>query len=107
MNRDATLLADALWEPESTAALDADGWTALLTMARAELLIGTLAVRLRHLPVPDGVRAILDEALIQAEYQRRSALWEADSAALILLSRELSPTSPAPAAFMPARTRHS
>ena len=84
MNRDATLLADALWEPESTAALDADGWTALLTMARAELLIGTLAVRLRHLPVPDGVRAILDEASIQAEYQRRSALWEADSAARAL-----------------------
>ena len=47
MRRDAMLLVQALRDPASTAALDADGWTALIAMARAEQLIGTLAHRLR------------------------------------------------------------
>lgn len=80
MRRDAMLLVDALRDPASTKALDADGWTALLAMARAEQLIGTLARRLLGLPVPDAVARILEEARINAEYQRRSALWEADCA---------------------------
>jgi Uncharacterised nucleotidyltransferase len=80
MKRDAMLLVDVLRDPASTAALDADGWTALLAMARAEQLIGTLARRLSGLAVPDAVAGILDEARINAEYQRRSALWEADCA---------------------------
>jgi Uncharacterised nucleotidyltransferase len=80
MSRDAMLLVEALRDPASTNALDADGWTALLAMARAEQLIGTLARRLSGLAVPDAVAHILEEARINAEYQRRSALWEADSA---------------------------
>jgi Uncharacterised nucleotidyltransferase len=80
MSRDAMLLVDALRDPASTSALDADGWTALLAMARAEQLIGTLARRLSGLAVPDTVAGILDEARVNAEYQRRSALWEADCA---------------------------
>ena len=80
MKRDAMLLVDALRDPSSTAALDADGWTALLAMARAEQLIGTLARRLSGLPVPTAVSEILEEARVNAEYQRRSALWEADCA---------------------------
>jgi Uncharacterised nucleotidyltransferase len=80
MNRDAMLLVDALREPASTEALDADGWTALLAMARAEQLIGTLARRLAGLPMPDAVARILEEARVNAEYQRRCALWEADCA---------------------------
>lgn len=84
MNRDARLLADALRDPASIASLDADGWTALLAMARAELLIGTLAYRLEGLAMPDAARAILDEARIHAQYQRCSALWEADCAARTL-----------------------
>ena len=80
MNRDAMLLLDALRDPASTAALDADGWTALLAMARAEQLIGTLARRLSGLLLPDAVAGILEETRVNAEYQRRSALWEADSA---------------------------
>lgn len=74
------LLADALRDPASTAALDADGWTGLLAMAHAEQLIGTLARRLSGLPVPTAVLEILEEARVNAEYQRRSALWEADCA---------------------------
>jgi Uncharacterised nucleotidyltransferase len=52
----------------------------LLAMARAEQLIGTLARRLSGLPMPDAVARILEEARVNAEYQRRSALWEADCA---------------------------
>jgi Uncharacterised nucleotidyltransferase len=78
MKPDAMLLVDALRDPATTTVLDADGWTALLAMARAEQLIGTMARRLAGLAIPDAVQRILDEALINAEYQRRSALWEAD-----------------------------
>jgi hypothetical protein len=80
MNRDAMLLVAALRDPSSAAALDSDSWTALLAMARAEQLIGTLARRLSGLPMPDAVARILEEARVNAEYQRCSALWEADCA---------------------------
>jgi hypothetical protein len=40
----AAILTEALRDPASTGALDAKGWTALLAIARAEQLIGTLAV---------------------------------------------------------------
>jgi hypothetical protein len=80
MKRDAMLLVDALRDPATTKMLDADGWTALLTMARAEQLLGTLARRVSGLAIPDAVHRILDEARVNAEYQRRSALWEADCA---------------------------
>jgi Uncharacterised nucleotidyltransferase len=80
MTRDAMLLVEGLRDPASTGGLDADGWTALLAMARAEQLIGTLARRLAGLPMPDAVASILEEARVNAEYQRRSALWEADCA---------------------------
>lgn len=86
MTRDAMLLVNALRDPASTASLNADGWTALLAMARAEQLLGTLARRLAGLPVSDAVARILDEARINAEYQRRSALWEADSARRALVN---------------------
>jgi hypothetical protein len=80
MKQDAMLLVNALRDPASTSALSADGWTALLAMARAEQLIGTLARRLSGLAVPQPVAGILEEARVNAEYQRRSALWEADCA---------------------------
>ena len=57
MKRDAILLVDALRDPTSTAALDADGWTALLAMARAEQLIGTLARRWPAWPFPTQLAA--------------------------------------------------
>ena len=49
---DGWLLAGALRDPATVASLDAEGWTALLAMARAEQLIGTLPHRLDGLPVP-------------------------------------------------------
>ncbi|MEE9433341.1 MAG: nucleotidyltransferase family protein [Sphingorhabdus sp.] len=81
---DAMLLVTALRDPQSVAALDADGWTTLLTMARAEVLIGALAIRLDGQRVPDGVAAILGDAKINSAYQRKAALWEANRAAAAL-----------------------
>mgnify|MGYP002783808434 CR=1 FL=1 len=86
MSRDAMLLVDALREPATTRDLDTRGWTELLSMARAEQLIGTLAERLKIESVPPKVAEILAEALINADYQRRSALWEADCARRALAS---------------------
>ncbi|MFZ1476723.1 MAG: nucleotidyltransferase family protein, partial [Sphingorhabdus sp.] len=84
MSCDAMLLVDALREPATTRALDANDWTALIAMARAEQLIGTLAERLKSESVPPKVAEILAEARINADYQRRSALWEAECAARAL-----------------------
>lgn len=75
---DAMILVGALRDPASTGALDAQGWTALLTIARAERLIGTLAYGLEGRKLPEAVAAILADERTNAEYQRRSALWEAD-----------------------------
>jgi Uncharacterised nucleotidyltransferase len=80
MKRDAMLLVQALRDPASTRSLDAEGLTALIAMARAEQLIGTLAYRLADEAVPPKVADILSDARTNAEYQRRSALWEADCA---------------------------
>jgi hypothetical protein len=77
---DARRLAHALADPGSVVGLDADGWTALLAMARAEQLIGTLAMRVDGLPMTPAVKAILFDARVAAEHGRRAALWEAEMA---------------------------
>ncbi len=78
--KDAWPLARALADPATTATLDSAGWTALITMARAEQLIGTLAVRLDGLAMPASVARILEDARASAEHGRRAALWEAEMA---------------------------
>ncbi len=77
---DARLLARALADPASVVGFDAEAWTALLAMARAEQLIGSLATRLDGLPMPDAVKTILVDARASAEQGRRAALWEAEMA---------------------------
>lgn len=74
-------LVHALRDPATVSGLDASGWNALIAMARAERLIGTLAHRIGDRPVPQAVRAILTDALTDAEREARQALWEADRAA--------------------------
>lgn len=81
---DGWLLAGVLRDPASSAALDADGWTALLAIARAEQLIGSLAHGLDGLPQPDAVARILSDARAFAEQGRVAALWEAEMARRIL-----------------------
>ena len=80
MIRDAMLLVQALRDPGTTQSLDAAGWTALIAMARAEQLIGTLAHRLLDENLPAAMARILSDARINAEHQRRTALWEAECA---------------------------
>lgn len=84
---DARILADALRDPATVTGLDAAGWTALLAIARAEQLIGTLAHRLEGLAIPDAAARILADARASAEQGRVAALWEAEMA-----RRALAPT---------------
>jgi hypothetical protein len=83
---DARVLTRALADPGFTAELDGDGWTALIAMARAEQLIGTLAARVDGLRLPGAVALVLADARAGAEAARRSALWEAE-----MVRRALAP----------------
>ena len=76
----ALTLARVLAEPAAAAALDAAGWTGVLSVARGEQLLGTLAHRLDGLAVPERVAAILADARAAAAHGRRTALWEAEMA---------------------------
>ncbi|HET8612011.1 MAG TPA: nucleotidyltransferase family protein [Sphingomonas sp.] len=76
----ARLLVSALRDPASVATLDAAGWTALLTAARAERLLGTLAHRIDARAAPPSVARILADARQAAAQDRRAALWEAEMA---------------------------
>lgn len=80
----AARLVQALRDPASVARLDAQGWNGLIAAARAERLIGTLAVRLDGVAVPEAVAAILSDARLDAAREARQALWEADRAAMAL-----------------------
>jgi hypothetical protein len=75
---DAAILVQALRDP-SGLPLDTD-WAALVTIARAEQLVGTLAHRLEGLPMPETVAALLSDARAAVENGRRAALWEAEMA---------------------------
>ena len=76
----ARLLCAALADPASVLGLDAAGWQAVLAAARAELLLGSLAARVRGLAAPQAVVTILDDARASAEQGRVQALWEAEMA---------------------------
>lgn len=77
---DARHLAKALADPPYVLGLDDHGWVALLAMAQAERLAGSLAVRLDGLAIPDPARAALGNARLTAEAARVHALWEAEMA---------------------------
>ncbi|MBB6191849.1 hypothetical protein FHS51_002078 [Sphingobium wenxiniae] len=77
-------LVRALRRPESAAAFSPEQWNVLIAMARAERLIGTLALRIGDGAVPGEVRAVLADARLDAEREARQALWEADRAAAAL-----------------------
>ena len=80
MMRDARALVRALREPASVEALNGSQWTELISIARAESLIGSLAHRLEEVVVPDRVRAFLQDAIEAHDLARQQALWEADCA---------------------------
>jgi hypothetical protein len=76
--KDARHLVDILTEPRKAA--DVRDWTALICLARAESLGGTLAFRLADIPVPPKVAAMLVDARRDAAQARTQALWEAEMA---------------------------
>jgi len=78
--RNAALLVRALADPSAIIGLDAADWTALVAIARAESLIGSLAWRLEALAVPDAVAAILADARRSAAQAQTQALWEGEMA---------------------------
>jgi hypothetical protein len=76
--RNARLLVRALSDPASIGA-DID-WSGLISAARAEQLIGSLAFRLEGRPTPPRVAAIFQCAREDAAQARVQALWEAEMA---------------------------
>jgi hypothetical protein len=77
---DGWLLAQALRRPGEMPALDAEGWTTLIAIARAEQMIGTLAHRLDGVTVPGVVARLLADARASAAQGQVVALWEAEAA---------------------------
>ncbi len=84
--RDARILAWVLADPARSAQLKPHQWTAMLTIAQAERLLGSLAHRLSGLPMPDAAARVLERARLAAEADRRQALWEAEMARRALAS---------------------
>ena len=82
------LVAAVLTDPARAMALSSDGWNAVIAAARAEQLIGSLAVRLDGLPIPPAAARIMADARASAEQGRVAALWEAEMA-----RRALAPLS--------------
>lgn len=80
----AALLVALMREPEAAASLPPTRWNGVITAARAERLLATLAHRLEGVALPASVRPILADALVDAARERRQALWEADRAAQAL-----------------------
>lgn len=78
--RDALPLVRALRDPTSVRTLDGVGWTDLISLARAESLLGSLAHRLEGVDVPAQIRPVLDDAIAAHDLARQQALWEADCA---------------------------
>ena len=85
--RSARLLARTLADPTVAASLGGAEWTALITAARAESLLGSLAFRLEGRTLPPKVERILGEARRDSLHARTQALWEAEMA-----RRALAPT---------------
>ena len=80
MGMSGALVAAVLADPARAETLTADQWNALIAAARAEQLIGGVAMRLEGLPIPSTAARILSDARASAEQGRVVALWEAEAA---------------------------
>lgn len=87
--RDARILAWVLADPSRAAQLRPHQWTAMLTIAQVERLLGSLAHRLAGLPAPETAARVLERARLSAEADRRQALWEAEMARRALAPLDL------------------
>jgi hypothetical protein len=77
--RNASLLVRALRDPACVRVRDCD-WAGLISAARAERLIGSLAFRMEGLAVPARVAATFEAARHDAAQACTQALWEAEMA---------------------------
>ncbi len=84
-------LVAALRDPASVAALDGPRWTALISVARGEVLLGTLAFRVAGQPLPDPVAALLLAQRQASAVQQIQALWEAECARAALAPLGITP----------------
>jgi hypothetical protein len=84
--RNARLLVEALRAPRNLADPD---WTALVSTARAEQLLGSLAFRLDGSDLPPRVASIMAAARADAEQVRTQALWEAEMCRRALASLDI------------------
>lgn len=87
----ARALVALLRDPVRASALAESEWNGIISAARAERLLGTLAVLLEGVDVPDPVSAILADAQLDAEREERIALWEANRAVEALAPLGLEP----------------
>jgi hypothetical protein len=78
MKRGSALLVRALRDPLWAEGLSDDQWTSLITAARAESLLASLAHRLAIIPLPDKIRDLFEDARRDAERGRVQAVWEAE-----------------------------
>ena len=67
-----------LRDPASARDVPDDAWAAILSVARAEVMLGTLAHRLVDQPLPPAIAAHLTAAARAADHAQTQALWEAE-----------------------------
>lgn len=84
-------LVTALRDPASVVGLDGESWTKLVSVARAEALLATLAHRIEGLPVPPEVEPTLSAARRDAAQAQVAALWEAEMARRVLAPLGIEP----------------
>ncbi len=72
-----TLVA-LLREPGHAAGISQSEWAAIISVARAEALLGTLAERVSDQPLPVSVAALLSDARAASATAQTQALWEAE-----------------------------
>jgi hypothetical protein len=65
-------------DPSLAADVPADAWAGILSVARGEVMLGTLAHRLADQSLPTAVAAHLDAAARAADHAQKLALWEAE-----------------------------
>jgi hypothetical protein len=84
-------LAAALRDPATVVELDGRRWTALISVARAEVLLGTLAFRLKGQAMPDTIATLLAAQRAASIVQQTHALWEAECARAALAPLGITP----------------
>jgi Uncharacterised nucleotidyltransferase len=85
----ARLLGWIMAEPALSANLSHDEWTAVLTLAHAERMAGSLACRLDGLSVPESVARVLDRARKATDTERTQALWEGEMCRRALIDTDV------------------